>query len=229
MKVIILFPFFSLFLGGCHNMDNQTKILEFQNEKKTAEFYFVNDTISKIVWFNSKTGKINGEKLYNKGIPNSNGNPDVEKDYLDYLDYLNTLKSYDISLKNKNAILFGSDLKDLATILSIGKENNDFIKKNIETEDSVTQILFKDFEKNIRFSPSLITLFIPANTVIKNYSLYIKYRQPIREVYQTSIGVLEKEYDYKREGNNISSIIYKIHENENNKIIFQKKFDYVIY
>ncbi|MET3035869.1 hypothetical protein ABXT08_07205 [Chryseobacterium sp. NRRL B-14859] len=225
IKMILLYSLclFLSFCGQQKKTNNTYNIDEFQEGKKVNRYEYVNDTISKVISYNSDTGKIESEIKYFNGAPDYKNDLDLEQEFLNYKEFLNILTTHKI--KPINPIILGSDLKDLSTVLSIADSYDDF-KQETSVKDKVTIIKFVNFNKNIRFSPSLITLFIPDNTIIMDYELLVENGQPLKESYKIRGQILVKEYVYQ--DGRLKQILYKMLDNQNKKesIVFEKKFEY---
>ncbi|MHA3046232.1 hypothetical protein JSO59_002510 [Riemerella anatipestifer] len=223
MKVIPLY-FLCFFIFCCSQGKNNFDIIdEFQDGKMISRYKYMNDTVSEVITYNVDTERIERKIDYIKGVPNYKNNIDLEQEYLNYKEYLNILDGYKINPFNPN--ILGSDLNDMANILSIADVNNDF-KKEIKKEKNEYKISFSKFNKNIRFSPSLITLFIPDNTTIEGYEIIVREGQPLKEIYFFQDGGLIKEYFY--DGEILLQILYKRIDKDKKVIVFEKKFEYKI-
>lgn len=221
---MILLYSLCLFLSFCEQQKktNSTYIDELQEGKKVSRYEYVNDTISKVISYNSDTGEIEKEIKYLNGIPDYKNDLDLEQEFLNYKEFLNTLVTHEI--KPINPIILGSDLNDLSTVLSVADNYNDF-KKETSVKDKITTMNFVKLNKNIRFSPSLITMFIPDNTIITDYELVVEKQQPLKEFYRTKDGRLVKEYIYQ--DGRLKKILYRTLDNQNRaSIVFEKKFEY---
>lgn len=133
------------------------------------------------------------EQFYNK----------LGRDY--YFQY-EFLQSKNIKLPVAAEIL-SSEVRDLSNVLSVADKYNDF-KKEAEINGNQTTIRFIGFNKNIRFYPSTITLFIPENTIINDYELILKDNYLQKELYRIFDGELTREYSYDKD-KKIVKVIYK--------------------
>jgi hypothetical protein len=118
--------------------------------------------------------------------------------------------------------LLSSEVSDLSNVLSVANGYDDFKKETI-TEENRKIIRFVGFNKNIRFYPSYITMFIPENTFIKDYELTLTDNFPQKEVYKTDDGVLVREYFYSNK--KIVKVMNKFID-KNDDSSFERRFEY---
>ncbi len=120
------------------------------------------------------------------------------------------------------AALLADEVSDLSLIFSVAANYSNF-KTETQIDGNLKVIKFIGFNKGIRFKPSIITLFIPDNTVIKDYELVLKDNYPQKELYKTEEGELTKEYFY--DDNKIVKLIYKFNS-MGDQTSLEKRFDY---
>jgi hypothetical protein len=130
-------------------------------------------------------------------------------------------------LKSKNIEfpfpdLIGNEIRDLSDVVSVADNYEDF-KKELTEKDNIRTLKFVGFNKNIRFKPSQITLYLGDNEIIKDYELILKDSYPQKETYATSAGELVKEYFY--EDNRLIRLLYKFTGTEG-VATSEKKFVY---
>jgi len=175
--------------------------------------------------YNIETKKIETELTY---IYNSKKLVDINVKGID-LDYLryaldNTFQSKSLfkkGIKIEHPEIVSSEVNDLATILTVAKNYDDFKKDSVVNGNEKT-LIYKKFNKKIRFYPSYITLFIPEDEIIKDYNLVIKDSLPIKETFLLENNQsLKREYFYDK--NRIKKITY-ISSDPINKL--QREFIY---
>lgn len=204
---------------------NQTiDILE--DGKKIITFTYNQENLpAKEIVYNVETKKIESELVYiykDKKLIDIN----VKGVDLDYLQYAldNKYQSEYLSTKGiriEHPEIISSEVNDLSNLLSIGDNYKDFKKDSVVNGNKKT-IIYKNFNKKIRFYPSYITLFIPEGEIIKDYNLVIKDSLLIKETFLLENNQsLKREYFYDK--NRIKKITY-ISSDPNNKL--QREFIY---
>ncbi|UZT98338.1 hypothetical protein ODZ84_01850 [Chryseobacterium fluminis] len=144
---------------------------------------------------------------------------DYTQSVLNYLYQAKYLSSKGIKIEHPEIV--GSEIGDLSNLLSIGDGYKDFKKDSIVNGNEKT-IIYKSFNKKIRFYPSYITLFIPEDEIIKEYNLVIKDSLPIKETFLLENNQsLKRKYFY--ENKRIKKITY-ISSDPTNKL--RKEFIY---
>ncbi|VXC58405.1 conserved hypothetical protein [Chryseobacterium sp. 8AT] len=198
-----------------------------ENDKKVATLeYNQENLLNKEVIYNTETKKVESELgyIYDKKKLVDINVKGIDLDYLKYaLDNI-----YQSKFLSKKGIKFeypeivSSEINDVSTILTVGKNYDDFKKDSVINGNEKT-IIYKDFNKKIRFYPSYITQFISEDEKIKDYNLIIKDSLPIKEVFQLdNKHNLTREYFYKK--NKVIKIKYTT---SNSAIpLLQKEFIY---
>lgn len=196
-----------------------------EDGKKISTFTYNQDNLpAKEIVYNVETKKIESQLIYiykDKKLIDINVKG-IDLDYLRYAldniyqkEYLSTK-----GIKIEHSELL-SEIGDLSNLLSIGDGYKDFKKDSIVNGNEKT-IIYKNFNKKIRFYPSYITLFIPEDEIIKDYNLVIKDSLPIKETFLLENNQsLRREYFYDK--NRIKKITY-ISSDPTNKL--QREFIY---
>ena len=202
-----------------------TDILE-DGKRLFTYVYDEKDLPIEVISYNEQTKTIESKSNYNyqNGKFNyvSQGNVkdvDYTQSVLNYLYQAKDLSTKGIKIGHPEIV--SSEVNDLATILTVGKNYDDFKKDSIVNGNEKT-IIYKNFNKNIRFNPSYITLFIPEGEIVKDYNLVIKDSLPIKETFLLENNQsLRREYFYDK--NRIKKITY-ISSDPTNKL--QREFIY---
>jgi hypothetical protein len=144
---------------------------------------------------------------------------DYTQSVLNYLHQVKYLSTKGIKIKHPEIV--SSEVNDLATILTVGENYNDFKKDSVVNGNEKT-IIYKKLDKKIRFYPSYITQFIPEDEIIIDYNLVIKDGSPIKEFFLLGNNKsLQREYFYDK--SRIKKITY-ISSDPTNKL--QREFIY---
>ena len=206
----------------------KNKTIDILEDGKRLFTYLYNekDLPVEVISYNEQTNKIESKSDYNyqNGKLNyvSQGNVkdvDYTQSVLNYLYQAKDLSTKGIKIEHPEIV--SSEVNDLATILTVGKNYDDF-KKDSVVNGSEKTIIYKSFNKKIRFYPSYITLFIPEDEIIKEYNLVIKDSLPIKETFLLENNQsLKREYIY--DTNRIKKITY-ISSDPTNKL--QREFIY---
>lgn len=228
MKTFIILSF-CLILYSCNPaLEEDLVITEFQEGKEINKYYYLGYILQKQEFFNIKKGGRESilEYVYKEKI--------IDTVLVDGVDMDDTrqmkegiVKRDFLKSKGINFLfpeIISSDVSDLSNIFSVADNYDDYSKIDSMTMDSTRIIKFVKFNKNIRFTPSLLTMFIHNNTIIKDYQINIKNHQPIKEYYTTRDGVLFKEYVYKDK--KLVQLLYKVIDDDKEEIVFEKKFEY---
>jgi hypothetical protein len=206
----------------------KNKTIDILEDGKRLFTYLYNekDLPVEVISYNEQTNKIESKLNYNyqNGKLNyvSQGNVkdvDYTQSVLNYLYQAKDLSTKGIKIEHPEIV--SSEVNDLATILTVGKNYDDFKKDSVVNRNEKT-IIYKNFNKKIRFYPSYITLFIPEDEIIKEYNLLIKDSLPIKETFLLENNQsLKREYFYDK--NRIKKITY-ISSDPTNKL--QREFIY---
>ena len=198
-----------------------------ENGKKIATITYNQENVpDKEIGYDITTRKEEYELVYvynNKNLVDINVKKGVDLEYLRYsLDNISQNKFlHKKGIKLEHPEIVSSEINDLATVLTVGKNYDDFKKDSIVNGNEKT-IIYKNFNKKIRFYPSYITLFVPEDEIIKDYNLVIKDSLPIKETFLLENNQsLRREYFYDK--NRIKKITY-ISSDPTNKL--QREFIY---
>ncbi|MCZ2083894.1 MAG: hypothetical protein LC112_06445 [Flavobacteriales bacterium] len=205
--------------------NNTIDVLE-DGKRVFTYLYNEQDLLIEAISYNQKTNSIESKSEYNyqngKFSYISQGNVkdvDYTQSVLNYLYQAKDLATKGIKIEHPEIV--SSEVNDLATILTVGKSYDNFKKDSIVSENGKT-IIYKNFNKKIRFYPSYITLFIPEGEIIKGYNLVIKDSLPVKETFLLENNQsLQREYFYDK--NRIKKITY-LSSDPNNKL--QREFIY---
>jgi len=178
------------------------------------------------ILYNEQTNNIESKSKYNyqngkfSYVSLSNiKDADYTQSVLNYLYQAKYLSTKGIKIEHPEIV--GSEIGDITTILTVGNNYDDF-KKDSLVNGSEKTIIYKNFNKKIRFYPSNITQFIPEDEIIKEYNLVIKDSLPIKETFLLDNNQsLKREYFYDK--NRIKKITY-VSSDPNNKL--QREFIY---
>lgn len=178
------------------------------------------------ILYNEQTNNIESKSKYNyqngkfSYVSLSNiKDADYTQSVLNYLYQAKYLSTKGIKIEHPEIV--GSEIGDITTILTVGNNYDDF-KKDSLVNGSEKTIIYKNFNKKIRFYPSNITQFIPEDEIIKEYNLVIKDSLPIKETFLLDNNQsLKREYFYDK--NSIKKITY-VSSDPNNKL--QREFIY---
>jgi hypothetical protein len=172
------------------------------------------------ILYNTETDKIESTSKYNYQngkfnyiSQNNIKDEDYTQSVLTYLYQSKLLSSQGIKFEHPELIF--SEISDLSNVLTVGKHYDDFKKDSIVDGIEKT-IIYKNFNKKIRFYPSNISEFIPEDKIIKDYNLVIKDSLLINETFLLENNQrLKREYLYDK--NRIKNITY-ISSNPYNKL-----------
>lgn len=218
---------------GGHIKLQSFKVDIYQDNELMSSVFFRNGRMFKQIGYNTQTKKQESEVAYfykengeydrsevkgEDGVKEVNLEADkYERDFLFQSEFLKA-KAIEFPL----AALLPDEVRDLSDIFSVADNSDDF-KTETRIDGNQKVIKFIGFNKNIRFKPSVLTIFIPNNTVVKDYELMLKDNYPQKESYKTDRGELTKEYFY--DDKKIVKLVYKL-KDIGDQTSLEKRFDY---
>ncbi|GHV43009.1 hypothetical protein FACS1894180_0850 [Bacteroidia bacterium] len=213
------------------NQEIQHKTIDvFEDDKRDFTFvYNEQDLLIETILYNTHTDSIESKSQfhYQNGIfdyvsQNSVKDIDYTQDVLNYLYQRDYLISKGINFQHPEII--SSEISDISNVLSVAENYDDFKTDSIINGSKKT-VKFIGFNKNIRFYPSYITMFIPDNTFIIDYEYTVNKNHLETEKYILDDGTLLRTYFYDKE--RVIKVEYLFTEKESGETFsFEKRFEY---
>ncbi|GHV45422.1 hypothetical protein FACS1894180_7940 [Bacteroidia bacterium] len=220
-----------LFLYSCIFTDkstNYTLITEYQDSIKSNVYYYHKFLLIKEEVYNTSNGQVYTiiEYRYNKNDFDTLIVHGIDMNYDRYK--RDDIVRYDFIQSKEINVLFSeiisSEISDFANVLSVAENYDDFKTDSIINGSKKT-VKFIGFNKNIRFYPSYITMFIPDNTFIIDYEYTVNKNHLETEKYILDDGTLLRTYFYDKE--RVIKVEYLFTEKESGETFsFEKRFEY---
>lgn len=176
---------------------------------------------SEIEYFYKKSGELDHVKMI-QGDESPETQLEADKYFRDFVVQNQILNSKGIDFPLPDIAV--DEVRDLSKILSVADNYSDF-KTERRADGNQKVIKFVDFNKNIRFQPSTLTLVAGNNPIqIRDFELILENDFPIKETLKTNDGELIKTYSYK--DGHLIGVVYKFTDLENRTNSLEKRFEY---
>lgn len=147
---------------------------------------------------------------------------EMDKSMLDFLVQYKNLKANGVNFPIPDIV--PDEVRDISMILSL-VDNNTSCKTEVKDDGDHKVIKCVEFDKNVRFEPSTITIVAGNNPIhIRHFELILENNYPIKESLKTGDGELTKTYSYR--GGRLTTVVYKFTDLQNQSNSLEKKFEY---